>query len=126
MGENIPHGGAIYTRSFETDLKDLTAAYTVFPNAGVRKQAYLIERIEDPDHIPIYRAAQVTMPAPDPGAAWMTTELMEEVLTHGTAASARSLGFKLPAAGRTGTTNDFKDAWFVGFASSMACGVGRV
>ena len=53
----------------------------------------------------------------------MTTELMEEVLTHGTAASARSLGFKLPAAGKTGTTNDFKDAWFVGFTSSMTCGV---
>ena len=53
----------------------------------------------------------------------MTTELMEEVLTRGTAASARSLGFKLPAAGKTGTTNDFKDAWFVGFTSSMTCGV---
>jgi penicillin-binding protein 1A len=48
---------------------------------------------------------------------------MEEVLTRGTAASARSLGFKLPAAGKTGTTNDFKDAWFVGFTSSMTCGV---
>ena len=44
----------------------------------------------------------------------MTSEVMEEVLTKGTAASARSLGFKLPAAGKTGTTNDYKDAWFVG------------
>ena len=123
LGENIPHGAAIYIGSFETDLKDLTAAYTVFPNAGIRKQAYIIERIDDPDHTPIYRAAHVTVPAVDPGAAWMTTELMEEVLTHGTAASARSLGFKLPAAGKTGTTNDFKDAWFVGFTSSMTCGV---
>jgi len=123
LGENIPGGAAIYIGSFETDLKDLTAAYTVFPNAGIRKQAYIIERIDDPDHKPIYRAAHVTIPALDPGAAWMTTELMEEVLTHGTAASARSLGFKLPAAGKTGTTNDFKDAWFVGFTSSMTCGV---
>src|SRR5207249_6263679 len=59
----------------------------------------------------------------DPSAAWMTSQLMEEVLTRGTAAAARSLGFKLPAAGKTGTTNDYKDAWFVGYTSTMTCGV---
>jgi penicillin-binding protein 1A len=123
LGGNIPHGAAIYIGSFETDLKDLTAAYTVFPNAGVRKQAYIIERIDDSEHKPIYRAAHLTLPVLDPGATWMTTQLMQEVITHGTASSARSLGFKLPAAGKTGTTNDFKDAWFVGFTSSMTCGV---
>ena len=123
LGNEVPHGAAIYIGSFETDLKDLTSAYTVFPNAGVRKQSYIIERIDDPEHKPIYRAAHVTLPVMDPGATWMTTRLMQEVMTHGTASSARSLGFKLPAAGKTGTTNDFKDAWFVGFTSSMTCGV---
>jgi len=123
LGENIPHGPAIYIGSFETDLKDLTAAYTVFPNAGVRKQAYIIERIDDADHNPIYRAAHVTVPALDPSAAWMTSELMEQVLVSGTAASAKSLGFKLPAAGKTGTTNDYKDAWFVGYTNAITCGV---
>ncbi len=123
LGQNIPHVPAIYIGSFETNLKDLTAAYTVFPNAGVRKQAYIIERIDDPDHVPIYRAAHVSLPALDPSACWMTSKLMEEVLTHGTAASARSLGFKLPAAGKTGTTNDYKDAWFVGYTSALTCGV---
>ncbi len=123
LGTDIPHGAAIYIGSFETDLKDLTAAYTVFPNNGIRKQAYIIERIDDPEHKPIYRAAHVTLPVLDRSASWMTTELMEDVMTRGTAASSRSLGFKLPAAGKTGTTNDFKDAWFVGFTSSMTCGV---
>jgi penicillin-binding protein 1A len=123
LGENIPHGPAIFIGSFETNLKDLTAAYTVFPNAGVRKQAYIIERIDDQDHHPIYRAAHVTVPALDPGSAWMTSELMEQVLTTGTAASAKSLGFKLPAAGKTGTTNDYKDAWFVGYTNALTCGV---
>ena len=123
LGENIPHGPAIYIGSFETDLKDLTAAYTVFPNAGVRKQAYIIERIDDADHNPIYRAAHVSVPALDPSAAWMTSELMEQVLVSGTAASAKSLGFKLPAAGKTGTTNDYKDAWFVGYTNAITCGV---
>src|SRR3989442_696026 len=123
LSENVPHGPAIYIGSFETDLKDLTAAYTVFPNAGIRKQAYIIERIDDPEHRPIYRAAHVSIPALDPSAAWMTSQLMEEVLTHGTAASAQSLGFKLPAAGKTGTTNDYKDAWFVGYTTALTCGV---
>ena len=123
LGENIPRGPAIYIGSFETNLRALTAAYTVFPNAGIRKQSYIIERIDDQDHNPIYRAAHISVAALDPSAAWMTTELMEEVLTHGTAASARSLGFKLPAAGKTGTTNDYKDAWFVGYTSTITCGV---
>ena len=123
LSDNVPRGPAIYIGSFETNLKALTAAYTVFPNAGVRKQAYIIERIDDQDHNPIYRAAHISSPGLDPGAAWMTSELMEQVLTRGTAASARSLGFKLPAAGKTGTTNDYKDAWFLGYTSTMTCGV---
>jgi penicillin-binding protein 1A len=123
LGQNIPHAPAIFIGSFETDLKDLTAAYSVFPNAGVRKQAYIIERIDDADRNPIYRAAHVSVPALDPSAAWMTSQLMEQVLVSGTAASAKSLGFKLPAAGKTGTTNDYKDAWFVGYTNAITCGV---
>src|SRR5438552_4001129 len=123
LGENIPRGPAIYIGSFETNLKDFTAAYSVFPNAGVRKQAYIIERIDDSEHHPIYRAAHISAPALDPSAAWMTSQLMEEVLTRGTAASARSLGFNLPAAGKTGTTNDYKDAWFMGYTNTLTCGV---
>src|SRR5207302_1783663 len=123
IAQNVPHGPATYIGSFETNLKDLTAGYTVFPNAGVRKQAYIIERIDDAEHQPIYRASHLSAPSLDPSAAWMTSQLMEEVLTRGTAAAARSLGFKLPAAGKTGTTNDYKDAWFVGYTSTMTCGV---
>ena len=54
IAQNIPHGPASYIGSFESNLKDLTSAYTVFPNAGVRKQAYIIERIDDQQHKPIY------------------------------------------------------------------------
>jgi penicillin-binding protein 1A len=123
LSQTVPRGPAIYIGSFETDLRDLTTAYTTFPNAGVRKQSYIIERIDDQDHQPIYRAAHISAPAVDPSAAWMTSQLMEQVLTRGTAASARSLGWKLPAAGKTGTTNDYKDAWFVGYTSTVTCGV---
>src|SRR6266700_1862303 len=123
LAQTVPHGPAIYIGSFETNLKDLTAAYSVFPNAGARKQAYIIERIDNQQRKPIYRAAHISAPALDPSAAWMTSQLMEDVLTRGTAASARSLGFKLPAAGKTGTTNDYKDAWFLGYTNTLTCGV---
>src|ERR1043166_7923430 len=123
IAQNIPHGPASYIGSFESNLKDRASAYTVFPNAGVRRQAYIIERIDDQQHKPIYLAAHITSQAIDPGAAWMTSEVMEDVLTKGTAASARSSGFELPAAGKTGTTNDYKDAWFVGYTSTLTCGV---
>src|SRR6266516_3300442 len=83
LGQNIPHGPAIYIGSFETNLKDLSAAYSVFPNAGVRKQAYIIERIDDQQHKPIYRSAHLSAPSLDPSAAWMTSEVMEDVLTKG-------------------------------------------
>jgi penicillin-binding protein 1A len=123
LAQNVARGPAIYIGSFETNLKDLTAAYSAFPNSGVRKQAYVIERIDNQQHHPIYRAAHISAPALDPSAAWMTSQLMEEVLIRGTAASARSLGFSLPAAGKTGTTNDYKDAWFLGYTSTLTCGV---
>src|SRR5580765_5580378 len=123
IAQNIPHGPASYIGSFESNLKDMTSAYTLFPNAGVRRQAYIIERIDDQRHKPIYLAAHISSQALDPGSAWMTSRLMQEVLTQGTAASARSLGFKLPAAGKTGTTNDYKDAWFVGYTTTLTCGV---
>ncbi len=123
LAQNVARGPAIYIGSFETNLKDLTAAYSAFPNSGVRKQAYIIERIDNQQHHPIYRAAHISTPALDPSAAWMTSQLMEEVLTRGTAASARSLGFSLPAAGKTGTTNDYKDAWFLGYTSTLTSGV---
>src|SRR5438128_363178 len=123
IAQNVPHGPATYIGSFETNLKDLTAAYTVFPNGGMRRQAYIIERIDDQQHKPIYLAAHISSQSLDPGAAWMTSQVMEDVLTKGTAASARTLGFKLPAAGKTGTTNDYKDAWFVGYTSTLTCGV---
>lgn len=123
LGGQIPRGPATYIGSFESNLKDLTSAYTVFPNSGVRKQSYVIERIDDQEHHPIYRAAHIAVPTLDPSAAWMTSQLMEQVLTRGTASAARSLGFKLPAAGKTGTTNDYKDAWFLGYTSTLTCGV---
>lgn len=119
----IPHFPSVYLGTFETTLKDLTSAYTIFPNNGIRRQPYLIERIDDSDGNVLYRAAHISAPALDPHICPVMTSILTQVLDHGTAASARTLGFNKPAAGKTGTTNEFRDAWFIGYTQSLTCGV---
>lgn len=120
---DIPHQPAIYLGTFETTLTQMTAAYTIFPNGGLRRQSYIIERIDDASGEMIYRAAHVQAPALDPGVTWLVTNILTRVLERGTAASARALGWTRPAAGKTGTTNEFRDAWFIGFTGSLTTGV---
>ena len=120
---DVPQVPGVYLGTFEATVRDLTAAYTVLANGGVRRQAYLIERIDDASGETIYRAAHITRPAMDAGVAWMTTNILSKVLERGTAASAKTMGFAKPAAGKTGTTNDYVDAWFVGYTTSLTCGV---
>jgi penicillin-binding protein 1A len=122
LGE-IPSQPAIFLGAFEETLRDVTAAYTVFPNQGERKQAYIIERIDDSDGQPLYRAAHLSASAMDPNLTAEMTTVMQGVIEHGTAAGARALGWNRPAAGKTGTTNDYKDAWFVGYTRTLTCGV---
>ena len=119
----LPRVASIYLGSFETTLKEMTTAYTVFPNNGVRKQPNIIERIDDQNGSVLYRAAHITAPALDPGVCSQINSILTQVLDRGTAATARSLGWGKPAAGKTGTTNDYHDAWFVGYTKSLTCGV---
>ncbi len=120
---DIPSQPAIFLGAFEETLRDVTAAYTVFPNQGERKQAYIIERIDDADGQPLYRAAHVSASVLDPNLTAEMTSVMRGVIEHGTAAGAKELGWNRPSAGKTGTTNDYKDAWFVGYTRSLTCGV---
>ena len=121
--EGMPRMPAVYLGAFESNVADLTAAYTVFANNGLRRQSYIIERIDDASGETIYRAAHVKTRAIDPGVSWMVTSALEKVMERGTAATVKALGFSKPAAGKTGTTNDFRDAWFVGYTTSLTCGV---
>jgi len=123
FARNIPHLPAIYLGAFESDLKDVTAAYSVFAAQGQRKGPYLIERIDDADGNVIYQAHPSHRQAMAPAIAWMIAQTARGVIEHGTAASAKSLGLTRYAAGKTGTTDDYKDAWFVGFTNSLTCGV---
>jgi penicillin-binding protein 1A len=123
LGNNIPKLPSIYLGTFGSTLKDITAAYIAFPSGGVRREPYLIERIDDKEGHVLYQARPLQRQILKPAIAWMVAETLQGVLSRGTAASAKSLGLDRTAAGKTGTTDDYKDAWFVGFTNSLTCGV---
>jgi penicillin-binding protein 1A len=118
-----PRFPAICLGAFETNLKDITSAYTVFATGGVKLQPYLIDRVFDARGNILYKSTRGRIPVINPAAARMTTSLLEDVVTRGTAARAREFGLTGKAAGKTGTTNNYLDAWFVGFDPSLTCGV---
>ena len=119
----IPVNAQSYIGNFGATPKEVTAAYAVLANGGARRQSYMIERIDSADGEIVFRASHITLPVIDRGVCATTTGIMGEILQRGTAASAKSLGWTKPAAGKTGTTDGYHDAWFVGFTSSLTCGV---
>lgn len=104
---------------------ELVAAYTAFASYGVRVAPRLILRVESADGGVLYEAPVRRSAALAPEVAFLTNSLMQEVVDRGTGASARSAGlpYEVPAAGKTGTTNDAADTWFVGVTPEIAAGV---
>jgi penicillin-binding protein 1A len=119
----MPANPQSYIGNFGATPKDVTLAYTTLANGGLKRQGYLIERIDDADGEVIYRASHAVYRAIDPGVSQTTTSVLAKVFEQGTAASAKSLGWNRPSAGKTGTTDDYHDAWFVGYTTSLTCGV---
>jgi penicillin-binding protein 1A len=120
---DIPKVPAIYLGAFGSTVKDVTAAYSAFAAGGVRREPYIVERIDDQDGTIIYQAHPQQRQILSPAVAWMVAQTLRGVIERGTAASAKSLGLDRIAAGKTGTTDEYKDAWFVGFTNSLTCGV---
>ncbi len=121
--DKMPKKASAYLGAFEATLLRVTTAYTVLASGGRLRQPYLIERVLDADGTVLYRAPSSSRAALQPGPCAQLTNVLSKVLDKGTAASARSSGFRKPAAGKTGTTDDYKDAWFVGYTSSLTAGV---
>jgi penicillin-binding protein 1B len=103
---------------FEATPLEIASAYTVFPNMGTFRPLRSLIRIErDGDSLPIPTAP--TRAIARPAATYVVTNMMRSVMNEGTGAGARGMGFSLDAAGKTGTTNDLRDAWFVGFTPEL-------
>ena len=105
----------------EATLQDMVAAYATFANQGLRMKPFHIDRITDRDGNVVEQTTPRASDALRADTAFILTSLLRGVAERGTAARARRL--KRPIAGKTGTTNDFTDAWFVGYEPSLAAGV---
>ena len=105
----------------EIRLLEHTSAFTVFPNDGIRIESHYIRRVTSYDGALLEEARPVVHDVIAPQVARTMVAMLEEVVQFGTAMRAKELG--RPIAGKTGTTNDFTDAWFIGFSPSLAAGV---
>ena len=112
-----------YLGTLDASPEELASAYTVFPNRGVRFPPRLIAEIRNRDGGIEYQNPLISYEAVKPGSAWTTSRILHQVMERGTGASIKRLGFNKPCAGKTGTTNDYRDAWFVGYTSSLTCAV---
>jgi penicillin-binding protein 1B len=104
---------------FEASPFEIATAYTIFPNLGVVKPLRHILRIES-GGADAMKTSKVRPPAlARPETTFLVTNMMQSVINEGTGAGVRSAGFRLEAAGKTGTTNELRDAWFVGFTPEL-------
>ncbi len=119
----MPETPVSFLGSWEASPWEVATAYTIFPNDGARFRPYLIAEIKDREGNILYSTPQMSYPAAKSGSAWSVSRILNEVATRGTAASISRLGFDKPCGGKTGTTNDFVDAWFAGYTSTLTCAV---
>ena len=103
---------------FEASPLEIAEAYTPFANLGVMRPLKPLLRVEEGGRelpLPIDRPTTIARPE----TTYLVTSMMRSVINEGTGASARTAGFTLDAAGKSGTTNDLRDAWFVGFTPEL-------
>jgi penicillin-binding protein 1B len=104
---------------FEATPYEIATAYTIFPDGGLIRSLQHISRITSGGKDVTKRSTVVAREIAKPETTFLVTNMMRSVLNEGTAASARANGFTLDAAGKTGTTNDLRDAWFAGFTPEL-------
>ena len=104
---------------FEATPYEIATAYTLFPNGGTIRPLKHLLRVVSGGKDVTKKDASTPRTVARPDTTFLVTNMMRSVLNEGTAASARSMGFTLDAAGKTGTTNDLRDAWFVGFTPEL-------
>ncbi len=102
---------------------ELTAAYAAFANGGSRIEPHLIRQVVDREGRVLWEATPHRTQAIDPGIAYVLTSMLRDAVDRGTGSAIRAVGFSGPAAGKTGTTNDASDVWFVGYTPELVASV---
>jgi penicillin-binding protein 1A len=117
---NIPAFLPVAIGSADITLAEQVGAYSVFPNDGIRIEPRYIRKVTQADGLPLDEAPSQVTEVISVQTARTMMQFLQAVVQHGTAASASQL--KHPLGGKTGTTNDYTDAWFIGFSPSVTCG----
>jgi len=119
----IPEVLSLALGSADVNLLEMVDAYSTLANQGTRNDPVLITKVTDRTG----KILEEDHPMPErvlsTQTAFTMVDMMRGVVDYGTAARARGMGFTRPAAGKTGTTNDYTDAWFIGFTPDLTCGV---
>jgi 1A family penicillin-binding protein len=119
----MPQVPSLALGSGEVTLQALTSAFGAFANGGERAAPTLIRRVTSSEGEVLYESQVSLTHAVSPSTAFLITSMMQDVINAGTAAQIRQMGFRLPAAGKTGTTSEYRDAWFVGYTTKLVTGV---
>ena len=120
----LPHYPSIILGTAEVQPMELISAYSAFPNGGERTTPNVILRVEDADGRILWEPAIQRTRVMDPAQAWVMTNALRDVVRRGTAYSAvTAAGFPYPSAGKTGTSDDYADNWYIGFTSDVVTGV---
>ncbi|HYB91852.1 MAG TPA: transglycosylase domain-containing protein [Candidatus Binataceae bacterium] len=123
IGEDLPAVLPISIGADETTLLELTGAYQVFASGGIESSPYAVESVVDAKGHLIYHHEDDERRVIRPAVAYLVTGALKAVLRYGTGAGATRMGLDFPAAGKTGTTQDYHDAYFIGYTPDIVCGV---
>ncbi|HSP06624.1 MAG TPA: PBP1A family penicillin-binding protein, partial [Acidobacteriota bacterium] len=107
--------------AFEVSPWQVATAYTVFANGGVKTELRTIKKVTDTAGKTLERSQIEVKRVLHPQTAYILTDMMQTVMNEGTGAPARRFGFTRTAAGKTGTTDEYRDAWFVGYTPNLLC-----
>jgi penicillin-binding protein 1A len=118
---NIPAYLPVALGAVEITLEEQVASYSVFPNDGLRVKPRFIRKVSNADGITLWEDAPAIQEVIDQKTARTMMSMLRAVTQYGTGAAAAQL--KHPLGGKTGTTSDYTDAWFLGFSPSVTCGV---
>ena len=116
---SMPSNPSVVLGTAEVTPLQLTAAYAAFATLGSRPQPRFVTRVVDTDGSVVWSQQPNATRVVDPGAAFIATTMMQDVVNRGTGTGVRAVGFRGAAAGKTGTTQDAADVWFVGFTPRM-------
>jgi penicillin-binding protein 1B len=121
--EHLPAVLPIAIGADETTLLELTGAYQVFAGGGIESSPFAVQDVVDAAGHVIFHHADQSQRVVEPAVAYLITGALEQVMRYGTGAAAQQMGVRFPTAGKTGTTQDYHDAYFIGYTPELVCGV---